>query len=249
MREARILLVRRAATAGATTRSLLARGSDRRGTDPGAPRTAKPSHRGRGRPASGRDIASRVLARAYRGPMFFRRRVRPPKRYGRPQSVAECLKIVEAIDDEARATGRHLDTKTGPIAGFAAVTLTLNSTLGAPLLKDKLEAPWEAIAHASFFLSVAALLIAAAAAVVGGLAPKQQDDVTPEFVRELAQRPAMTTDPEELRERWLVTLADIAVSDRLANRTRVRAMRVAVVALGVGLIGVAGQALTLGVTA
>jgi hypothetical protein len=151
--------------------------------------------------------------------MLLRRRKGPPDRYGRPESVAEFLKIVGAIDDEARATGRHLDTKTAPIAGFAAVTLTLNATLGGPLLRAKLEGPWGAIAHTSYFLAVAALLVAGAAAVVGGLAPERQDDVTPEFVRELAQRPAMTTDPEELRERWLVTLADIAVSDRLANRT------------------------------
>lgn len=184
---------------------------------------------------------------------MFRRRKRAPKGatevIGQAESVEECLKIVEAISDEARATGRHLDLKTGQIAGFAAVALTLNATLGRPLLEEDLSLVWELVAHASFFVAVAALLVSAAAALFGVIAPKQQLDLSRRFIRELAAEPAMRTDPQELRERWLATLSAIAVSDRQANRNRVRAMRTSLVFLAVGLLGVAGQALTLGVTA
>ncbi len=162
--------------------------------------------------------------------------------------MIECLKIVEAISDEARATGRHLDIKTGPVAGFAAVALTLNATLARPLLASDLGDRWEVVAEVSFWVTTSGLLLSAAAALFGVIAPKQQLDVSREFIRELAAKGAMRTHPEVLRERWLATLADTAVDDRNANRKRVRSMRAALAFLGVGLLGVAGQALTLGAT-
>ena len=63
--------------------------------------------------------------------------------FGKPESVEQCLAIMAEVAEEQRDRNRHLDTKAGSIAGFAGTALTLNLTLGRPLLEQHFSTyPW-----------------------------------------------------------------------------------------------------------
>lgn len=63
--------------------------------------------------------------------------------FGKPESVEQCLSIMAEVAEEQRERNRHLDTKAGSIAGFAGTALTLNLTLGRPLLEQHYSTyPW-----------------------------------------------------------------------------------------------------------
>jgi len=152
---------------------------------------------------------------------------------------------VGAVDDEARVTGRHLDTKTGSLIGVAAVVLTLNATLGRSILTGDLSGAWDTIGLTSFLGSIALLLLAIAAGMFGVLVPKQQQSVQVALLETLAADAILDQPADALLEGWLDAQTRIAVSDRHSNRSRVLWMRVSAISLGVGLLAVAGQAVTL----
>ena len=96
--------------------------------------------------------------------------------FGNDESVVQCLAIMGEIAEEQRGRNRHLDTKAGSIAGFAGTALTLNLTLGRPLLQQRF--PSSPLAHGAIrdaFIASAALFAASVlAAVVGVLRPSGQ---------------------------------------------------------------------------
>lgn len=164
-------------------------------------------------------------------------------------SIDQCLHIVREISDENRSVGRHLDTKTGSVAGFAAVTLALNATLSRPLLDDDLGRVAEPLIHLAFALATVALLACAVAALVGVLSPKPQFDVTYEQLGEFSGPPYTTSPPVQVKKWWLERAAEIAQSDRLANRRRAKSMRIAVISLVIALVAITSEAAILGITA
>lgn len=170
------------------------------------------------------------------------------ERFGLDESVLQCLQIVREVSSEQRARGRHLDSKTGTLAGFAATALTLNATLGRPLLAADLPAFASAAVTVSFVVAVVALGAAAGVAVVGGLRPMGHDDLTEAEIDAYSDRPKVVTPAEDLRMKWLRTLTDITLSDRAAADAKARFAAVATVLLAVGLLGVLGQAVTLAVS-
>lgn len=204
-----------------------------------------------GEPGASSDGGVLSLAGLLRTVLGVIARLRGNRRDGarerRAETVEAALEIVGTVDDEARVTGRHLDTKTGSLIGVAAVVLTLNATLGRPILAADLEGAWDTIASVSFMGSIAALLVAIAAGMFGVLVPKQQQSAQVAFIEKLAEDAILNEPADALREGWLQAQTRITVSDRHANRSRVFWMRVSAIALGVGLLAVAGQAVTLGV--
>jgi hypothetical protein len=167
------------------------------------------------------------------------------ERFGDDRSVQECLTIMNAVIAEQRARARHLDTKTGTIAGFCATALTLNVALGLPLLREDLGATGETLARLSFGIAVAALAIAAMVAVFGVMKPMDHDDLDEDGIDAYSNRPKVITPPEELRMTWLRTLTSMAISDRAAADAKSRRSTAAVVFLALGVLGIVGQAGTL----
>jgi hypothetical protein len=168
-----------------------------------------------------------------------------PARFGRDESVQQCLEIMKEVSAEQRARARHLDTKTGTLAGFAATVLTLNATLGRPLLEARLPEAAASRVESFFTISVITLALAALVAVVGVLRPMGHKDLDEEQIDAYSDRGKVNTDPEDLRMTWLRTVTEMTISDRKAGTWKSRLGNVAVVCLAIGLCGVAAQAVTL----
>lgn len=149
------------------------------------------------------------------------------------------------VSAEQRTRARHLDTKTGTIAGFCATVLTLNVTLGRPLLEANVSDCERTIIRWLFLVGSLALALAALVAVAGVLSPMGHQDLTNEQIDAYSDRPKMTTPPEQLRETWLRTMTDMAISDRKAGEAKGKRAKWAVWLLALGLICVAGEAVTL----
>lgn len=167
------------------------------------------------------------------------------RRFGRDESVKQCLEIMSEVSAEQRARARHLDTKTGTLAGFAATVLTLNATLGRPLLDANLPKDAASRVEVYFTVSVIALGLAALVAVVGVLRPMGHKDLDEEQIDAYSDHEKVNADPEDLRMTWLRTVTEMAISDRTAGTRKARLGNLAVLCLAIGLCGVAAQALTL----
>jgi hypothetical protein len=164
--------------------------------------------------------------------------------FGADDSVTQCLEIMKEVAAEQPARARHLDTKTGALAGFTATVFTLNATLGRPLL-ESLGGTASDVAKLFFVLSVAALGLSALAAVAIVLRPMGHRDLDDDQIDAYSDRPKVTTPPADLRMTWLRTVTETTISDRAAGDRKSRYSNVAVALLVIGILGVAGQSLTL----
>ena len=169
--------------------------------------------------------------------------------FGEPESVAQCLAILGEVGEEQRGRSRHLDTKAASIAGFAGTALTLNLTLGRPLLQQHF--PHSPAAHSvirdAFIASAALFALASLTAIVGVLRPTGTDDLDEDAIDGYANRPKVSMSAHELRETWLQTLAKMALADRKAGNAKAPWSAVGVGLLALGIVGLLIQAVTLGV--
>lgn len=149
------------------------------------------------------------------------------------------------VSAEPRARARHLDTKTGALAGFCATVLTLNVTLGQGLLNAKLGSGAHSAIRIEFLLASLLVGLAALVAVGGVLRPMGHDDLTEEQIDAYSDRPKVITAPADLRMTWLRTVTDVTISDRKAGGAKSFWSTIAVIPLVLGLLAVAGEALTL----
>jgi len=169
--------------------------------------------------------------------------------FGVPESVEQCLAVLGEVGTEQRDRSRHLDTKAASIAGFAGTALTLNLTLGRPLLLQHFtEHAWaHAVVRDAFIGSAMMFGLAAVAAIVGVLRPTGTEDLDEDAIDGYADRPKMITPPDELRETWLQTLSKMALADRKAGDSKAKWSTVGVTLLGLGVLGLLTQAVTLGI--
>lgn len=149
------------------------------------------------------------------------------------------------VSAEQRARARHLDTKTGTLAGFAATALTLNATLGRPLLSAEASSNCMSTIRAFFVVSVVALALAVLIAVGGVLRPMGHADLDEDAIDGYSDRPKVTTDPQDLRMTWLRTVTEITKSDRKVGNAKSLMATISVLLLAIGVLGVVGEALTL----
>ena len=99
----------------------------------------------------------------------------------------------------------------------------------------------------SFLASVTALAGAAAIALLGVLRPLGHRDLTEAQIDAYSDREKMNTPAEDLRETWLRTVTEMAISDRRANNFKSGMSMAAAILLAIGVVGVAAEAFTLGV--
>jgi hypothetical protein len=139
--------------------------------------------------------------------------------------------------------------KAGSIAGFAGTALTLNLILGRPLLAQHFtKSPWaHGVIRDAFLASAVLFAVAALASVVGVLRPTGTDDLDEAAMDSYANRPKVTTPPQQLRETWLQTVTAMALSDRKAGDSKAEWSNVGVVLVALGIVGLLVQAVTLGI--
>lgn len=169
--------------------------------------------------------------------------------FGNDESVVQCLAIMGEIAEEQRGRNRHLDTKAGSIAGFAGTALTLNLTLGRPLLQQRFQSSPSAhgVIRDAFIASAVLFAAAVLASVVGVLRPSGTKDLDETAIDGYADRPKVITPPPELRETWLQTVKEMALSDRKAGDAKAMWSNIGVVLLALGIVGLLVQAVTLGI--
>jgi hypothetical protein len=166
----------------------------------------------------------------------------------RPESVQLLLELAtDALRDE-RERGRQLDAKTGALATFSGAILVLDVTLGRQVLTEDFGDVAEIILPICFLLAAVALLVASALSVFGVLRPQSYLALKSSQVRRFARYPLVTQDETRIRGNLLLTVGDnLLPRERSRNNRKVKLVKAAAVSLLIGLIGVAGQALTLGI--
>lgn len=168
----------------------------------------------------------------------------PNERFGRDESVKQCIEILTDVMEEQRARSRHLDTKCGALAGFCVTALTLNVVLGRPVLAEDLGSVGDVIVEVSFVVASAALAGAAIIAVWAGR-PMGFDDLTEQQIDAYSDRPKVITDPEDLRMTWLRTLSVMTESSRSLGDKKAKHSIRSVRLLLVGVVAIATLAVTL----
>jgi hypothetical protein len=170
-----------------------------------------------------------------------------PDLFGDPASVTECLAIMATVSQEQRARARHLDAKTGTLAGFTGAMLALTAVLGNSTLQTEASETATLALRAFFVVTILAFAVSALVALRGVLMPMGHADLKEAQIDAYSDLPKITTPPDQLRETWLATLTLMAISDRKAGERKATASKVAGWALLVGLVGIVLQALTLAV--
>jgi hypothetical protein len=164
-----------------------------------------------------------------------------------PEAVETLWTIAEGVLEDERARGQNLDTKTASLAAFSGTILALDATLGQGLLRRDLGGVGDALLPVFFLIAASALVIAAGVAVVGVLRPQRYLGIEESQLKEFARFPLLGETKAKIQGRTLLTLSDDVIPvERERNDNKASLTKVSAIALAVGLVGIAGQAFTLG---
>jgi hypothetical protein len=167
----------------------------------------------------------------------------------REETVEALLAIVQAVMADERSRGQAIVTKTSTLAGFSGTILALVAVLGRESFKLDLGDVGDPLLGCFFLVSVLTLAAAAALAVGGVLRPMQRHVVETAQVREFGDSRWLAAPKVEVQGNMVVSLGDTLERERQLNDARARLATAATLALLVGLVAVAAQALTLGIDA
>jgi hypothetical protein len=162
-----------------------------------------------------------------------------------PESADALVAIAERLFDDEHSRGDTLITRASTLAGFSGTILALVATLGREMFKLDLGTVGNPVVRGLFLLSVGALVAAATLALGGALRARPRELVGVADVGTFPDR--MTEESVEIKRVWLGSLWLTLERDRSNNDRRAELGEAAGVALLVGLIAVAGQAVALGV--
>jgi hypothetical protein len=165
------------------------------------------------------------------------------------ETVAELLAMVRGMLDDERTRGQGLDGKSATLAGFTGTILALTTTLGAELLDLDLGSVGSAVFQCLYVISVAALGTASLVALVGVLRPQPRLALAIDEIRGFSQFPLIARPTVEVQGTMMNTLIEALAHERALNERKARLTRAAAVCLAVGFLGVAAQAVTLGIAA
>ena len=164
-------------------------------------------------------------------------------------TVAELLAMVRGMLDDERTRGQGLDSKSATLAGFTGTILALTTTLGATLLDLDLGSVGSAVFQCLYVISVVALGVASLIALVGVLRPQPRLALAMDEIRRFSEFPLIAQPLVEVQGTMMNTLVEALAHERALNERKGRLTRVAAIALAVGFVGVAAQAVTLGIAA
>ena len=166
-----------------------------------------------------------------------------------PATVAELLSITREMLDDERTRGQGLDSKSATLAGFTGTVLALTTALGAQLLELDLGSVGSPLFQCLYIVSVVALGTAALVALIGVLRPQPRIGVTLDAIRGFAAFPLIAQPTVEVQGMMINTLIEAIEHERGLNDRKSRLTRLAAASLSVGFVGVAAQAVTLGIAA
>lgn len=166
-----------------------------------------------------------------------------------PDSVEALVSVVERLADDERARTQALTARASTLAGFAGTILAIVAALGREAFKLDLGNVGDPFMRVLFLVSVVALASSATLAIGGVLRARRRTLVGIEAVRQFANSGWVTKEAAAIKHDWLVSLGDTLAQDRANNDRRAQLGEAAAVALLVGLLAVAGQALVLGLDA
>ena len=165
-------------------------------------------------------------------------------------TVAELLAMVRGMLDDERTRGQGLDGKSATLAGFTGTILALTATLGAELLDLDLGSVGSAVFQCLYMISVVALGVGLAGRAdrrpATAAAARAERWTRSERFSEF---PLIAQPPVEVQGTMMNTLIEALAHERALNERKARLTRVAAVCLAVGFVGVAAQAVTLGIAA
>jgi hypothetical protein len=164
-----------------------------------------------------------------------------------PDSVEVLQGAAEGLIEDERQRGRALDAKTAQLATFSGTILTLDVALGTLTLREDLGRVADVVLPVCFLIAAIGLVAAAGLAVRGVLLPQKFLSIHRNAVRGFARYPLLSTETTEVRARLLTSITDVQLPrERERNDRKAEWTRAAVIALLVGLTGIAGQAITIG---
>jgi len=162
-----------------------------------------------------------------------------------PEGVEALFEIAaDAVADE-RARGRGLDQKAASITALVGVTLSLNATLGRPLLNAQFGPIGDNAVRVGFLMAVIGLLAAALFAVFAVFFPQKYRGLGRKQLGAFTSPETQSLSKLEVHQRMLGSLKEIVDTDRPLNNRKARALKGAALFIGLGLLGVAAQGLTL----
>jgi hypothetical protein len=164
-----------------------------------------------------------------------------------PDSVEFLHAAAESLIEDERERGRALDAKTAQLATFSGTILTLDVALGTLALRDSLGCVADVVLPICFLIAALGLVTAAGLAVGGVLMPQKFLAIDRRAVRGFARYPLLSAEPMEVRGKLLTSITDVQLPrERKRNDSKAEWTKGAVIALLVGLAGIAGQAITIG---
>jgi hypothetical protein len=164
-----------------------------------------------------------------------------------PEAVETLWGIAENVLADERSRGENLDSKTASLAAFSGTILALDVTLGQGLLRRDLGCVGDVVLPVLFLAAALTLVIAAGVAVLGVLKPQRYLNLGEDELRSFARFPALGESREAIQGRMLRTWTDNVIPvERSRNEKKAELTKVSAFSLAVGLIAIAGQAITLG---
>ena len=160
------------------------------------------------------------------------------------ESVRELFGIVQRLLEDERSRGQAIETKTSTLAGFTGAILALTVGFGRDLLRLDLGRIGDAVFAVFFAVAVVALAAGAVLAVFGVLRPQERLAISRAEIRHFAQFPLISTSPMEIQGRMINTLVEAFERERHLNDRKAKLTQLAALALVIGLVSVAGEALT-----
>jgi hypothetical protein len=165
------------------------------------------------------------------------------------ETVEALLGIVEGVVEDERSRSQALVAKTSTLAGFSGTILAIVAVLGRESFKLDVGDVGDPLMRCFFIVSVVTLAAAAALAIGGVLRPVERLVLGTEQVIEFGELRWLTRPKVEVQGEMIETLGKALERERKLNTARAQLATWAAVALLVGLLAVAGQALTLGIDA
>jgi hypothetical protein len=165
------------------------------------------------------------------------------ERAPRAESISVLLEVVKRIFDDERLRGAALSTKATSFAGFSGTILSIVAAFGRETFKVDLGNVGNPTVRVLFVVSVIALAIAVTLAIGGVLRPQPRLLVGSEEIIAFAHPPWTHTDPVDIEGEMLASLGLALEEERSLNDRKAAFTHRAAVALLIGLLAVAAQAL------
>jgi hypothetical protein len=162
----------------------------------------------------------------------------------REDSVDQLFQMAQRLLDDERARGRNLEAKTSTLAGFTGAILALTAGLGRDLFELDLGSIGDTVFRGFFLVAVLALATSAVVAVLGVLRPQERLGMKLSQLQQFATFPLISTPRVEIQGNMIATLVEAFDSERRVNDRKAKLTHYAAVGLGIGLVAVTGEAVT-----